>query len=58
MEQHRSFLSVIEQNGHQSSHPYSVAAMQQILTLRQSDALAAVEEMLRRVGDGHTAAAA
>jgi hypothetical protein len=58
IEQYRSFLSAVERNGHRSSHPYSVAAMQQILTLSQSDALAAIEELLRKVGDGHTAAAA
>lgn len=58
MEQYRLFLSIVEQSGRRSSHPYSVAAMQQILTLSESDALAAIEEMLRKVGDGHAAAAA
>ena len=58
MEQYRSFLSIVKRSGHRSSHPYSVAAMQQILTLSQSDALVAIEEVLRKVGDGHAAAAA
>ena len=58
MEQYRSFLSIVERSGHRSSHPYSVAAMQQILTLSQSDALVAIEEVLRKVSDGHAAAAA
>ena len=59
MEEYRTFLSIAESHGHNSSHPYYVASMQSIVGMSQDDALAAIEEILAQTtGEAQTAAAA
>ena len=59
MEEYRTFLSIAESHGHNSSHPYYVASMQSIVGMSQDEALAAIEEILAQTtGEAQTAAAA
>lgn len=59
MGEYRTFLSVVESHGHDSSHPYYVASMQSVVGMSQDDALAAIEEILAQTaGEAQTAAAA
>lgn len=59
MKEYRTFLSIVESHGHNSSHPYYVASMQSVVGMSQDDALAAIEEILAQTtGEAQTAAAA
>ena len=58
MEEYRTFLSIVESHGHNSSHPYYVASMQSVVGMSQDDALAAIEEILAQTAGEPQAAAA